>query len=183
MNTGMQNAGAKKNSYKWKWIHCYLSWATITWLLCHIWFKISQKTAKRTVSKGALNLFWVWLGLVGFGWIALGWVLFCCVGANMEPSGLQMAPKINPGNYKKTHHILDRLKSDFWLILGPHWFWAPKWPPRGENTIQFLEYFWLLGPLGSRMPPRPLQNASWDPQDPSKRPLGTDSKGFWAPTW
>ena len=84
----------------------------------------------------------------------------------------------------------------FWIaprsIFGG--FWAPTWPPRGETTIQFLEHFSLLGPSwaqdlpktpprGLLGPPRPLQEAPWDPQDPSKRPLGTDFRGFWAPTW
>ena len=64
----------------------------------------------------------------------------------------------------------------FWIasrsIFGR--FWAPTWPPRGVTDLCILEHFSLLGPLGPKMPPRPLQEASWEPQDPSKMPLGTD---------
>ena len=62
-------------------------------------------------------------------------------------------------------------------------FLAPTWPPRGETTIQIWSISRSWGPLGPKISPRPLQEASWDPQDPSKRPLGSDFIRFWPPTW
>ena len=85
----------------------------------------------------------------------------------MWPSWLQVALKIDPKNDTKNDHLLYRLKIDFWSILGPNLV-----PKRGKHYSDFGAFF----DLGALLGPRCLQ-------DPSKRPLGTDFKGFWAPTW
>ena len=86
-------------------------------------------------------------------WLHFGRIL----GAKMGPSWLQMAPKIDPENDTKNDHLLDRLKIDFWSILGPNL--APK---KGNHYSLFGLFFALGALLGPRCP-----------KDPSKRPLGT----------
>ena len=67
----------------------------------------------------------------------------------------------------------------FWIVSRSIFgrFWAPTWPPRGVTDLYILERFSLLGPSwaqdlpktpprGLLGPPRPLQESSWDPQDP-----------------
>ena len=94
-------------------------------------------------------------------WLQFGRVL----GAKMGSNWLQMAPKIDPKNDQKNDHLLDRLKIDFWSILGPDLV-----PKRGNHYSDFGAFFDLGALLGPRCP-----------QDLSKRPRGTSktpTRGF-----
>ena len=124
--------------------------------------KIDPTSFQKQLSNPCSNLdrFWSQLGSILEGFWGQG-----------EP---QLAPNRSKNRsqkrYKKRSHFRspqDRFLIDFGLQLG------------GSRGVRWGS----VGPLFGLLKPSWSQDDPKSPQDPSKRPLGTDFRGFWAPTW
>ena len=144
------------------------------------WSNIHQKTTLKSMLQ-----FW---SILEPTWLHFGRGL----GVKMEPSGHQIASKINPQNDPKNDHLFDRPKIDFWTIL------ASKLPPhRGNQPSNFGDFFDLGALLGPRAPQDPSKRPPRSPKTPPRGLLGPifddfgfQLDGFWSkltdfhpPTW
>ena len=88
-------------------------------------------------------------------------------GSRWSPIGSKSLQKSIPKTIKKM--------ITFWIAPRSNFggFWPQLGPQERKPLFNFWSIFRSWGPLGPKISPRPLQEASWDPQDPSKSPLGT----------
>ena len=132
-------------------------------------FKMVPTSFQKQLSKQHSNLHRFWSQLVSI------------LGAFGVPRWGQVGSKWLQKSIPKTIKKM----ITFWIASRSIFdgFWAQLGPQEGKAIFGFWSIFRSWSPLGPKSPPRPLQEASWDPQEPSKRPLGIDFKRFWAPTW